>query len=410
VTVSGTGAAAAVLDLNGNNQTIGALFTGGSGASSSASITLGSGTLTLAGDYTYIAGSSTNGAVISGSGVLSLGNANRTFDVDHVSGATADTIILARVEGTGYTLNKTGSGTLFLNGTSNVNVAVSTGGLGVNSLLNGSATVSSGAILSGSGTVNGNVTVAGGTVNGNGLNLGATTLTGASTLGGITTASSINVASGSTSVTGTTTGSTISVATGATMNNNGTLQGDTSVAGLLNGTGTITGSLGLSGTLAPGNSGAGIATLTGNFTLASTAVLSMEVTGMTGAGVSYDQISVGGNGSLVSLNGTLDLTKLNNMTTLGEQITLILNSSNLAISGTFSTIDVGGIAQTITNSSTSYSDFIYNGTQYQIAYNVDAGDGTANDVILSVVPEPGTWAMMVGGFGLLAFGQRLRRQ
>jgi hypothetical protein len=53
-----------------------------------------------------------------------------------------------------------------------------------------------------------------------------------------------------------------------------------------------------------------------------------------------------------------------------------------------------------------------NGNLYDILYNVNANDtGSGSDVDLELVavPEPGTWAMMLGGLGILIFWQRSRR-
>jgi len=33
-----------------------------------------------------------------------------------------------------------------------------------------------------------------------------------------------------------------------------------------------------------------------------------------------------------------------------------------------------------------------------------------DDIVLEVVPEPSTWAMMIGGLAVLVFWQRRRRQ
>ena len=57
--------------------------------------------------------------------------------------------------------------------------------------------------------------------------------------------------------------------------------------------------------------------------------------------------------------------------------------------------------------------FTASGTQFQISYQAegatfDAGvDG--NNIMLQVVPEPGSFPMILGGFGILLGFQRARR-
>lgn len=164
---------AGTLDLNGNNDTIGALNLGGGAAGTSALVTTGAGTLTLGGTLTYNATNNPDGAVITGT--LNLGSANRTFTVNNSSGATTDLTVNAditatnrnfTVNGTGNTLiagnittgsgtlTKQAAGTLTLSGTNTYTGATSvTGGvlnIQSSSALGGTGagtTISSGAAL-----------------------------------------------------------------------------------------------------------------------------------------------------------------------------------------------------------------------------------------------------------------------
>ncbi len=274
-----------------------------------------------------------------------------------------------------------------------------------NGSITGGLTVQSGKVLSGSGSVAGTTTVNSGTVNGTGLTLGATQLYGNSTLSGHNVASSVTVAGGSTTLTGTTTSTAnLAVSTGAILNNNGTVDGNVDVNGLLKGSGTVTGNLALtSGTLSPGNS-PGITTVNGSFTMDGNSKLVAEVTGST-AGATYDQVKVSGN---VNLAGTLDLSTLTGLS-LGNSITLIENIGSDTTLGYFSTIITSG--STFTAPSGSTYEFTVDGLDYLLNYAANAGgDNVYNDVTLTVVPEPSTWAMIVGGIGCLSLGQRLRRR
>lgn len=54
--------------------------------------------------------------------------------------------------------------------------------------------------------------------------------------------------------------------------------------------------------------------------------------------------------------------------------------------------------------------FTVGSTEYLIDYNAVGDNGIAkNDVLLTVVPEPSTWAMILGGLGLLIGVQRIQR-
>lgn len=306
------------------------------------------------------------------------------------------------ISGTGA-FNQTGAGVSILSNANTYTGAttVSAGELDVNGSTAANSAVSvNGGILGGSGTVKGNVVVTNGTINGNGLILAgasATTFSGNSSLSGTATFNNgISTASGILSITGTTT-SNVGVIHGATLNNGGKVIGNVNVSGLLNGNGTVNGILTIKsgGELAPGNS-PGTQTVVGDLIVESLAKVSMQLDSL----ASYDQISVTG---AVTLAGTLDLT-LGSITN-GNVFTLIEKAGTSAlISGTFGSVTVSGSAVTLSSSNT----FIVGNQTYDLSYA--GGDG--NDLTLSVlaVPEPSTWAMLVGGIGMLALGRRLRRQ
>ncbi|XHR28459.1 MAG: beta strand repeat-containing protein [Chthoniobacteraceae bacterium] len=375
-----------------------------------------------------IFGSVTADNVVDFQNDLALGSVNRTIRVIDNTSTTSDFArVSGAISGSGG-LIKEGAGLLELtnasntyNGSTTINggvlriaagsalastssIYVASGGeFNVNGTVNSAATttISSGATLSGSGTASGAVGVTdGGAINGSGITIGATTLNGITRLTGTNTASSITVASGTASVKNgyTAATGTLSVAAGAKLENSASIAANSVnviSGGALTNNGTITSNLSVGGRLN------GTGTINGDLSLASTATLAMGITGATTAGTDFDQVRVSG---LVSLDGILDLTALSGLTT-GDSITLILNSGNMMMSGSFSSVEIGGVALNLINNT-----FSYNNTKYQIGYNVNAdGGAVANDLVLSVVPEPGTWAMLIGGLGLLAFGQRVRR-
>ncbi|XHR27122.1 MAG: autotransporter-associated beta strand repeat-containing protein [Chthoniobacteraceae bacterium] len=331
--------------------------------------------------------------------------ANQTWNI---ANSTANAFTVKGGISGAYGLTKSGAGLLVLDGANTYSGAtsVTAGELQVNGSLAASSAVNvNNATLSGSGTVGGATSVTSGTVRGDGLTLGATTLDGASTLSGYNIASSVSVHSGTTSLSGTTKSiGTLSVSANATLNANGTIDGSATIIGLLKGNSTVTGNLSLvGGTLASGNS-PGITTVQGNYTMDASSTLVAEVRGSV-AGISYDQVKVSGN---VSLAGTLDLTTLSGLTQ-GSPITLIDNTGNGTTSEYFSTILTSDSIYTLT-SNADYT-FSVGGVEYLLSYKSSSErDGINNDVTLTVVPEPGTWAMLLGGIGMLGFTQRLRRR
>jgi autotransporter-associated beta strand protein len=168
-TVGGT-AVAGTLDINGKNDTIGALTIGGGTAGPEGSIasaqvidSAGGGTLTLGGNVTFNVGAATNHqgtAIISAN--LDLGGASRRFIINNSTNAAIDLNITGNISGAGYNIIKTNAGVLQLAGTTTIaNLIVDGGDVGVTGTLNGDVRVNIGG-LGGTGTINGNVTVTNG--------------------------------------------------------------------------------------------------------------------------------------------------------------------------------------------------------------------------------------------------------
>ena len=141
-------------------------------------------------------------------------------------------------------------------------------------------------------------------------------------------------------------------------------------------------------------------TLGGTFSLASNALLSVNLAGAA-PGSGYDQILVSG---AVTLGGNLRVTLANGLTpTLDESFTLIDQTGTGTTTGTFANAS-GGL----------YTDAA--GDTFLVNYAAVAdGDLVPNDVTLTylgvnVVPEPGTWACLLLGAAGLGLTLRLRRR
>ncbi|XHR30585.1 MAG: autotransporter-associated beta strand repeat-containing protein [Chthoniobacteraceae bacterium] len=367
--LGGTDNSNGTFDLNGKNQSIAGLSGTGAGTQTVTNNGADASILTVTAGGTY------NGVITNGVGTTALTVSGGNLVLGGSNSYTGATTV--------------NGGTLTVNG----------------SLAADSAVTVTGATLAGRGSASGAVSGSNATITGTGLTLGITTLRGTSTLSGYNIASSVTVASGTTTLSGTTKStSALSVSAGATLNADGTIAGSATVGGLLKGNSTITGDLTLtSGTLAPGNS-SGITKVQGNFSTDASSTLVAEVSG-TVAGTSYDQVQVSGN---VTLAGTLDLSTLSSLT-VGSTITLIDNTGSGTTTGYFVTLITSGSTYTLTSNS-NYT-FTVGSTEYLLSYTSSTeGDGYSNDVTLTVVPEPSTWAMVMGGIGMLAFGQRLRHR
>lgn len=193
--------------------------------------------------------------------------------------------------------------------------------------------------------------------------------------------------------------------TGTTLVSNGVLNVSGSISGsavtvdgatsVLMGSGGTVGATTLTNgaTISPGAS-PGILTVAGNFTMNSGTNFLGEInTGAVGTG--YDQLVVNGTVSLGSATLSISGTYLTTPLVTNDLFTLILNDgSSDPVLGTFLGLPEGSHL------------FSGAGQDYTISYV--GGDG--NDVVLTAVPEPGSAAMLLGGFGMLLGLQRRRRK
>ena len=278
-------------------------------------------------------------------------------------------------------INKTGNGRLTLAGTNsyagptNINAGVlqignggATGSLGAGNVTNAGALK-----FNRTGTLNvPNVISGTGAVEHNGA--GTTILAGTNTYTGATT-----VNAGDLKVNGSISGST------TTVNVNGTLSG----------TGTLGPVIINGGTLAPGSS-PGILN-SGNVTF-NGGTLSVELNGTT-VGTLYDQLNV--TGSVTLQSNTALAINFGYGQQVGDTFTIISNDSTDTIAGSGLFTFLG----TPLADGDLFSDF---GNETSLMIDYTAGSNN-NDVTLTVVPEPGSLVMLMGGLAILTGARRRRR-
>jgi fibronectin-binding autotransporter adhesin len=206
---------------------------------------------------------------------------------------------------------------------------------------------------------------------------------------------------------GTTTLSATNTYNGATTINAGTLLVSGSISGsttTVNSTGTLagTGTVGpvnvaSGGTVLPGSStGSGLLN-SGNVSFASGSHFVLELGGTTGtntSGTTYSELKVTGT---ISLAGDVQVSLFGAYTPhVNDVFYIIINGGSNTVSGAFSNA-AGGV-------------FFSDGMQFSVNYAATTGS-TTNDVsikILSLVPEPGSWPLLLSGCVFLAGFQRRR--
>lgn len=208
------------------------------------------------------------------------------------------------------------------------------------------------------------------------------------------TLAGINAYTGATSVTGgkllvagSITGSISTVSGG------GTLGGDGGTVGAVN--------VNANGTLAPGLSASG--TTTGSLTAKGDVTFS--------GGTAHLSIRLG---QTVASDGDKLLTDAASayaVTLNGADLALTLGSAYNHVDGTiFVIVNNANSASTITGQFAQGNAVTLAGNIFNVLYSYAAdADGIGNDIALQAVPEPGTWAMMLGGVGMLLGYQRSRR-
>ncbi len=421
------------LALGANNlNTNGTLFLDGG------AVTASTGFLNAGGDITV---SGTNNSSI-GSAVA-LGSAtNRNVTVSNTSTSLT---ISGGISGNGAQLTKLGVGSLILSGSNTYSGAttVRAGNLDIEGrLVNSAVTVNSGAKLSGIGVIDSTVTNSG-TISGN-----------------LTLNNDVTINAGATAAAGAFNGNIV---------NNGTITSAVNVQSTrtLSGTGSVTGAVTVKsgGTTSAGNGNStGKLTLDLSYDSGATANFNVSTTSggnspvATKSSLAYSQIVVSGSVGVDSLQiGSASQTLTNGASNSGVTLalsmsaadfaTLVANATNsylgggansteanyfvfdladgLTSSGRFETLtlDIGGTKYSSTiyysgandrfNGVANLGDVIVNGQEFAISYTGDVALNSTiggNDIVLTAVPEPSVWGIVLAGMGTLLGVKRLGRQ
>jgi hypothetical protein len=173
------------------------------------------------------------------------------------------------------------------------------------------------------------------------------------------------------------------------------------LAGLLEGTGSITGNVISSGMVHPGDS-PGILTIIGDYTQTASGIFDITLAGLT-AGTDYSQLDVTGS---ATLNGTFDVTlsqAFNNIA-VGEAFAIMLFANS---SGDFSSFELNG-----SSCSSGGTDLWNCANGFEFGEKFVAGnrlDLVVDSVGPNATPLPPSWTMLLAGlafFGFMAFRQK----
>lgn len=335
-------------------------------------------------------GASQSVASLTGASTSTVNLSNNTMTIGADSGTTT---FAGAISGNGGSLVKDKASTQILTGASSYTgpTTVNAGTLKVDGAgtITGSVEVKSGGTLSGNGSISGPLQVSG-AVNGSlgftgNVTINSTgSMSGAHSFGG-------NVTLNNTAVSSVT--SDIALAAGQTLRGNGggTLGEVTAAAGSI---------------VAPGSADA-LGNLTvGSFTANASSYLDLRINSVDVHDTLTTTLTSG-----LHLAGSLRLTvDFGYDPTNSDFLLLIDNTGEGNVFDHFNT--TGGVIVTdkfgtnVSFSGNAGTLVSLNGEQFKLSYTAGV-DG--NDVALLAVPEPSTWAMMVGGFGMLLGVQRMRR-
>ncbi|MGB8352334.1 MAG: PEP-CTERM sorting domain-containing protein, partial [Chthoniobacteraceae bacterium] len=376
----------------------------------------GTGTLILSASETY------TGATVVGSGTLEVDGS--------LSGSSAVTVDVATLSGTGNI-----GGSVALTGTSNLSSVgtLTVGSLGVaglgNTISSGTVDATGGTNLSAGSGLAVNGTLSGGTVTtGSGATLSGTgTITAAVTVsaGGVTSPGSgstpgvlrtdLGYDANSTAnfnVSGTNPANGSPKSFGNTSNVNGLYYSQMIVLG-----GSNTVNLGIGTGVSLQSQTAGQIQTSGNIGSSNSGV-TLQLTLST---TDYNTLVANASSSYnaKSSNSTLDnyfVFNLGTGLTAGRFETLALDVNGTTTSGliyyagTNDRFAADGVDNTIGD-----VYVIVNGTnqEFALSYTGSLGSNSTingNDIVLTAIPEPGTWGMILGGFGMLIGFQRFRKR
>jgi autotransporter-associated beta strand protein len=369
-------------------------------------------------------------ALIQHGGILKMGNGTLMLSNAANSYTGATTILAGRLElGVAGAIPNTSSVVIGSNGTFDLTgFSETVGSLAGDTPTTGGVVTDSGAAATlAVGDDNTNTTFAGAIVNGPGavaltkVGSGTQTLSGVSTYTGPTLVSAGEViVSGS--ISGTSSVSVGGGATAAILRTTGsiTTPGSITVAnhGVLSGAGTINGALtvGSGGTLEPDASVSSLTVAQGSVALQSGSTFQLALSnsnasihGAPDLG-DYSTLTLG-TGVTASLGGTI-VTDVTGQLNAMDLFTIIL--SGAPVTGVFAnTTPVTGSTYAFSSGGESYEiNYAFNSGTYsgtQTSFETDSG-GTSVAVLVLAVPEPNSWAMLVGSLGVALGLQRFRRR
>lgn len=336
-----SGSRVLVFDASAGNISVSGAVTGAGGV---LSVTKnGSGTLTWSGTNAYAGNTTINAGALQFAKTASLYSGNETnWTATKIKVASGGTLAL-NVGGTNEF--STGNVTTLLTNLGGSN-GTSTTGFAAGSTIAFDTTNASGSTFTVANVIANSTGSGGGAIGVSKLGANTLVLTGNNTYSGGTTVSVGTLLVNNTAGSGTGTGS-LSVSLGATLGGNGTIGGAATI----------------NGNLSPGNS-PGTLTFSSGLTLASSANTTMEITGISGG--QFDSVVVTG---LLTFDGTLSLNNTGYTAVLGNSVDLFDWTTK---SGSFSAItgrDLGG------------------GKSWDTSALYTTG-------VITVVPEPATWALL----------------